>query len=559
MRRALAALVVLSTIAAAGCAALSRMSGSSTELRALGRGGTKPTDVAMARFAFEDFGTLDTHTLETYASPWKLYSTALLMTEAPRLGLPVERASLRPVLEQFGYLFPDSVANWDPRAGPPPSPLEPLGTTRGMIDGWIPGLKLEVRNTGCAACHTGRVYDAQGMPTRTGWIGLPNTWLDLEGFSQATYAALKLAMRDEKKFLATVGRVYPRISWGERYVLRHGVVPRVRKALRTIVADRDRALVFDNGGPGLANGVASLKYQLGIISSHDYSPREMAIASIPDLSDRFLRSSLLADGTYAVRGDEHFRPLARAEVTPDRVTRFADVAVFFTVTTSGNDPATAERMIPRMREALRTLASYHAPRFPGTIDPAESARGAEVFGRRCASCHGRYEPEAGRIRLVAFPNALVPSARIATDSVRWMAVDDSVLQWQAGNPGHPFVRHIETVRTGGYVAPILSGVWATAPYLHNGSVPTLHALMHPDQRPERFEVGGHRLDYTRMGIALERDTGGVWRVLPGDAPRSRPVVYDTRAFGRANHGHTFPFSAMSEDEKRDVLEFLKTL
>jgi hypothetical protein len=62
-------------------------------------------------------------------------------------------------------------------------------------------------------------------------------------------------------------------------------------------------------------------------------------------------------------------------------------------------------------------------------------------------------------------------------------------------------RHVIAANIGGYVAPILNGVWATAPYLHNGSVPTLWHLMHPESRPCRFEVGGHKLDSTKVGIA----------------------------------------------------------
>jgi len=83
--------------------------------------------------------------------------------------------------------------------------------------------------------------------------------------------------------------------------------------------------------------------------------------------------------------------------------------------------------------------------------------------------------------------------------------------------------------------------------------------MHPADRPARFEVGGHRLDYKRMGIDLEADSSGVWRSPKGYAPRSRPVIYDTSQLGRGNRGHEFPFRSMSEDDKAAVLEYLKTL
>lgn len=556
VRRVLAVMLSLSAV---GCAALSGMSGSSSDLRAARRAVPRSADPGRARFLFDDFGTLSTRTLETYASPWKLYSTAVLMVEAPRLGLAVERASLRPVLEQFGFLFPDSIGNWDPSDGPMPRIDGPLGSTRAAIHGWIPALELEVRNTGCATCHGGRLYDAQGMPTRTAWLGLPNTWIDLNGFSEATFAGLKLGMRDERAFLKTIERVYPEMSWGERYVMRHGVIPRLRRELPRIVAARDHALVFDNGGPGLANGVASLKFQLGLVSTTAYASQEMEFVSIPDLSDRALRSSLLVDGTYTVRGETRFRSITPGEATPDRLGRFADIVAFFTITTSGNDAATAERMIPRVREVLRSLYDYAPPRFPGTIDASLAARGRDLFAGRCSGCHGRYEAGEGRPRLAEYPNELVPGEDIGTDSVRWASVDDSVLRWQAGHRKHPLVRHVDIARTGGYVAPILTGVWATAPYLHNGSVPTLWALMHPDDRPGRFEVGGHRLDYARVGIALSPDSAGVWRYPKGYRPGSRPFVYDTSQLGRGNQGHAFPFRDMSEREKAAMLEYLKTL
>ena len=553
----MAALLILGALGGVGCAALSRMSGASPELRAQLESSRAPYDPGFARFTFDDFGALNTHTLETFASPWKLFSTALLMSEAPRLGLPVEAASLRPVLEQFGFLFPDSIGNWDPNAGPVPRIAGALGLTRGTIHGAVPGLKLEVANTGCVSCHGGALYDAAGAPTRTAWLGLPNTSLDLDGYSAAVFTALKQAVRDEPLLLRTMQQVYPRMSWGERFVYRHSVFPRLRRELPRIIAARDRALVFDNGGPGITNGVAALKFQLGLIPGSGFAPGEMALTSIPDLSNRAYRTSLLFDGTYAVKGDRHFAPVERARATPEHAERLADIVAFFTIGTSGNDAATAERMIPRFREVMRALTRYAAPPFPGPVDAALADHGAEVFAERCTGCHGRYERSGSRVQLVEYPNRLVRGALIGTDSVRWMAVNDTVLGWYAKHPDHPFVSHIDAIRTGGYVPPILTGVWATAPYLHNGSVPTLWDLMHPGTRPAKFELGGHRLDYKRMGIALQPGADGVWRFPPGYRAVSRSVVIDCSQLGRSNRGHDLPFIDMSEADKAGLLEYLK--
>ena len=559
-RRLAAALLCSVAILCAGCAAFTSMSGKSRDLGAAKRAAPPDADLGQARFMFDDFGTLDTHSLESVASPWKLYSTALLLSTAPSLGLPIEHASIRPVMEHFGFIYTDSIGNWEARTGPAPRFRDAaIGQTRAMIHGWIPGIGLEVRNTGCATCHSAFVYDANGLPTRTAWIGLPSVSIDLEAYAQAVFTGLKLGMQDEKQFFATMQHVHPDMGWGERYAYRHFVMPRLRRDLPKIVQARDRALAFYNGGPGLTNGVGALKLQLQLISRRTFAADEMALTSIPDLSDREFRTSVLYDGTYTPRGDQRFADVAQVAATPEHAARLAEVIAFFTMGTAGNDAESAERAIPPMREAMRWIARYHAPPFPGAIDTALAARGAAMFAERCSRCHGHYEEHDGRPRLIEYPNRLVRQAQIGTDSVRWRSVDDAVLGWQAAHPQHPFVRHVDAARTGGYVPPILSSVWASAPYLHNGSVPTLWHMMHPAERPARFEVGGHRLDYARMGIALERDSSGVWRTPALPTAGSIREVYDTTQPGRSNHGHETPFSNLSEDEKAALLEYLKRL
>ena len=107
----------------------------------------------------------------------------------------------------------------------------------------------------------------------------------------------------------------------------------------------------------------------------------------------------------------------------------------------------------------------------------------------------------------------------------------------------------------GYVAPPLDGIWASAPYFHNGSVPTLWHVMHADQRPtvwRRTEDG-----YDRQRVGLEVET---FNELPASVRRAdeKRTYFDTRLPGKSAAGHTFP-EALSEDEKRAVLEYLKTL
>ena len=123
----------------------------------------------------------------------------------------------------------------------------------------------------------------------------------------------------------------------------------------------------------------------------------------------------------------------------------------------------------------------------------------------------------------------------------------------------------------GYVAPPLDGVWASAPYLHNGSVPTLWHLLHPANRPtvwRRLDAPGARpadsatagspspdYDFDRVGLAVDiRDSMPPERLPAAE----RRQWFDTTKPGKGSGGHDFP-DILDEGEKAAVLEYLKTL
>ena len=104
--------------------------------------------------------------------------------------------------------------------------------------------------------------------------------------------------------------------------------------------------------------------------------------------------------------------------------------------------------------------------------------------------------------------------------------------------------YIHFRKTSGYVAQLLDGAWARAPYLHNGSVPTLADLLRlPKDRPTRFNVGYDVYDKQRVGFVSQ-------------GPEGRP--FDTALPGNSNAGHLYGTS-LPEDDKRALLEYLKTL
>jgi hypothetical protein len=106
----------------------------------------------------------------------------------------------------------------------------------------------------------------------------------------------------------------------------------------------------------------------------------------------------------------------------------------------------------------------------------------------------------------------------------------------------------------GYVAPPLDGIWASAPYLHNGSVPTLWHLLRPQQRPEIWRRTALRLDTERMGLQVESVDSIPRRLKAAE----RRWYFDTKQLGKSSSGHDFP-NDLTEAERDDLLEYLKTL
>jgi len=107
-----------------------------------------------------------------------------------------------------------------------------------------------------------------------------------------------------------------------------------------------------------------------------------------------------------------------------------------------------------------------------------------------------------------------------------------------------------------YKAGPLAGVWATAPYLHNGSVPTLDDLLRPPaERPDAFYVGSRAFDPVRVGYKNRAAD-------LTEADRARSFRYDTSIPGNSNAGHTYANPARvvyTDDDRLALIEFLKSL
>jgi len=102
-------------------------------------------------------------------------------------------------------------------------------------------------------------------------------------------------------------------------------------------------------------------------------------------------------------------------------------------------------------------------------------------------------------------------------------------------------------KTDGYANMPLDNVWLRAPYLHNGSVPTLRALLFPDQRPSVFYAGYNVYDYTNLGY-----------VSSGSEAAAQGFRFDTALPGNGNGGHMYG-TQLSVQDRDALLEYMKTL
>ena len=182
-----------------------------------------------------------------------------------------------------------------------------------------------------------------------------------------------------------------------------------------------------------------------------------------------------------------------------------------------------------------------------TLDAPEVERGQALFETRCATCHGVHSGADA-----SYPNRIVPLDMVRTDPVR--AERFTVVEATGLNTSWFGMPPFEA--TGGYLAPPLVGIWARAPYFHNGSVPDLTGVLDPTQRPamwRRVERDGSDFDPERVGLKHE--------VVSSSADRNTRdgrLVYDTTREGMGNGGHDFG-AALSAEQRADLLEYLRSL
>ncbi|MBX7167122.1 MAG: hypothetical protein K1X74_12400 [Pirellulales bacterium] len=273
----------------------------------------------------------------------------------------------------------------------------------------------------------------------------------------------------------------------------------------------------------------------------------------------------------------------------------ANFSVNFTVPHPQMNEHRAEH-VQIVARALAFARETQSPLYPGALEADLVQRGADLFHGRtrpadptgftaCKTCHGNYTKKAGHDDLgvpgswnVDYDYSHVlrnvktdPSYNNVLQQLRPVAEHINKLEVYFTAQGTPeLVPHATVPDKPGYVAPPLVGIWASAPYFHNGAVPTITAVLNSAERPEIW-ARDHRdpgaYDLAQVGMShrvvarSEFETSAAAAAgKPANATATidHAASYDTQAYGHGNGGHTFG-DHLTPDERRAVIEFLKSL
>ena len=388
----------------------------------------------------------------------------------------------------------------------------PVGFTRKVV-----GFPRVANN--CAVCHTASYrIDAQSAPVFV--PAGPNHTLNLWAFFRFLVDCAKDPRFNADNLMAEI-RLVTELSFIDRLLYRFLIIPITQKRL----LEREQQFAwlyrpdFPPWGRGRDDAMNLTKYFM-IRWPMDDSLGPTDMPSIWNLGkyqpDKGMRLNFA--------GDSH-----------DPFSVIIDSALGLL----GAPPKDNAEFLDEVRWLQDYLSAKRAPAYPFPLDAAKAARGKAVFDAACAACHAS-----------ARTGTVVPLAEVGTSRDRLDTWNE-----RAAIEANRVVGEMGIVRPGlveapltGYIAAFLDGIWLRAPYLHNGSVPTLRDLLEPPaRRPTEFWRGHDVYDPVKVGF-----------VTAGPEAERTGTRHDVGAKGGGNEGHAFGTELPAED-KDALVEYLKTL
>jgi mono/diheme cytochrome c family protein len=381
----------------------------------------------------------------------------------------------------------------------------------------------------CAGCHTGswRVSETDEPVV---FLGMPAVNLDIGGYFQFLFAAAEDPRFNGDYLIPLMEQNGADLDMIDKVVYSRVVIPTMKERL---LERRDLFAPLFNAphpafGPGRVDTFNPYKVNQLAASYPNGVPEEESIGTVdfPAIWNQGVREgqALNWDGNSPTIHDRNVGAAFGAGATRESI----------------DMPA-----IDRVTEYLKTLP---APAYPWgiTSDAAQLARGEEVFNQTCASCHALNGAAIGKVE---------PLDRIGTDPYRVNSYTEELNQFLLDyGAGYPW-KLTSMVKTNGYANQPLDGIWARAPFLHNGSVPTLWDLLTPeDQRNggrSTFYMGHGLYDTINVGVRTDvAQVGG-----------RASFLFDVTLPGNSNKGHSGAYygTDLSDADKRALIEYMKTI
>ena len=365
----------------------------------------------------------------------------------------------------------------------------------------------------CATCHVGTVRDDERSAPRI-VLGMPAHQMDLQGYARFLTATVEDPRFNASTIIDAIIKVDPGFSWWDRLTYRLFVVGATRKGVQRLTVQNAWFDKRPPQGPGRVDTFNPYKRLLGLNIDADDT---VGTADLPSLWNQRIRRGLWLhwDGNNDSVEERNKSAAIGAGATPESL----DVAA-----------------LKRIEDWILDLAPPKYP--PARIRTAMVDRGRQAYQAACASCHDVGAPKIGQV---------VEIGDIKTDPerLRSFTPELAVKMNTIGN-GYPW-RFSHFRKTNGYSNMPLDGIWLRAPYLHNGSVPTLRALMFPEERPAVFYRAYNVYDWDRVGF-----------VATGAEAEREGVKFDTSLRGNGSGGHLYGVD-LPADDRQAIIEYLKTL
>lgn len=384
----------------------------------------------------------------------------------------------------------------------------------------------------CAFCHAGTVRETPQIEPKV-YAAMPANTFDFRAFMRFLFAA-----GEDRRF--TAGDILRQIKITrqreglddlplvDRLVLRFYGIYYMRERILTL---RDRLQFIaeqPEWGPGRVDTFNPLKAYFNFPPEQLSKQERIGTTDFPSIwkqgQREALKMNLHWDGNNASLEERNRSAAMGTGITP---------------------PTGDRQSLKRVADWLRNL---EAPPYPFKIDQELAAQGAPVYKKYCADCHGADGKDFRGEQV----GKVVPIEEIGTDRHRLDSYTyDVAVNQNMIFAGYGEERFSHFRKTFGYANSPLDGVWLRAPYLHNGSVPTLRDLLEPSsRRPAKFYRGNDVYDQKRVGFVSD---------VAGEKNR-RFFLYDTAEPGNANKGHEGERygTELSDVEKDALVEYLKT-